>query len=195
MNKKLFSFPNETKNTLGNIIVDIVNNTGKTLGYGAHSSLYEINTARIQTFNIFALPLITSEDNIKTEGMRVYVDDITAAVLNGEQSLSYSVLRNVFEGGEVFYENSTYIVDSATTKITVGLVDERLKIDITIKSSPQSPTLATVIRKTLGEIDKDIFGIGNTIEARYPKVWSKISEGYESYYKNAEITVKEESDE
>ncbi len=192
---KLFSAQNESTNTLGTLIVELVESTGKTLGYSAHSSLYEINTARMQTLNIFAVPLLKSEENLKIEGMRVYVDDTASAVLNSEQSLSYAVLRNVFEGGEVFYENSTYTVNSATAKITAGLVDERLLIDITIKSSPQSPTLATVIRKTLAEIDKDIFGIGNTIEAKYPKIWKKISQAYDNYYKNAEITVKEESDE
>lgn len=188
--KKLISSGTLTGESAGYGIIDIVDQSAEKLGIGGHAELYEIQTARLQTVNIYALPYIQlSNDTPQYDGMEVYVNDKPASRLSYEQSVSYAVLRNVFDGGEIICEDGVFSIDSASARITAGMTDGRLRVDIAVKSSPDSDGLISMIKKTVAEFDSDIFGIANVLSAQYPEIWEKIKDGYDTYYRNADIVI------
>lgn len=179
------------ENSTGFEINNMTEHNAENFGFGGHTSLYEVQTARMQSMNIYALPnLIITDNNISLKGMTVYIDDIPSAELDDEQSVAYSVMRNVFEGGEIIYDKGVYNIKSARADVKAKLEKQKLYIDITLKAEDNQTVLADIIENTINDFDKDIFGIGDTLKLRYPEIWEMISSGYDEYYKNAEITVK-----
>ncbi len=172
---------------------DITEKTAEQFGYGGHSALYEIKTARMQTANVYALPFFqVVEEKPRFVGLSVYVNDIVTALLNGEESISYAVMRNIYDGGEVFYEDKAYNLSSANSKVKASFENGRLQFQVSVYSNPQNDELAKMVQNTVNSFETDIFGIENTIEARYPEVWDKVKSDYGTYYKNAEFIIREE---
>lgn len=191
--EELLQFKSDEETASGYEIADMLERMSEELGIGAHSSLYEIKTAMLQTVNIFAIPVLEEDDDsLDFEGMRVYVDNINSAELDYEQSLAYAVLRNIFDGGEIYSKDGVYTVSSAKADIKAEMVSDRLRIDITIKAADDSDILVRIIKRGLEDFDEDIFGISNSVALQYPEIWEKINKDYGKYYKNAEINVSKE---
>ncbi len=191
--EQILSVKAEAAVSAGFEVADITENTAERFGYGGHCALYEIKTARMQTANIYALPFFEGwQEKLRFEGLRVYVNDTVTALLNGEESLSYAVMRNIYDGGEVFYRDNIYTLDSASSKVRASFENGRLRLDVSVYSHGQNEKLSEIIQSTAESFDTDIFGIANTIEARYPEIFDKIKADYSTYYKNAEIIIREE---
>lgn len=190
---KLFEFKGDGEETTGFEISDLAESFAEMYGFAAHSTLYEIGTSRMQTVNIYALPVVNCFDSILDfEGMMVYVDDMPSAMLDYKQSLSYAVLRNIFEGGDIKGENGVYHIESANSKIYADFTNDRLRVDIKVYSKPKNEELVNAVKETVKDFDSDIFGISNAISAKYPDVWRKIRNAYDVYFKDAEINISGE---
>lgn len=191
--EKILKFKNENGESSGYEIADIVDKMSEKLGIGAHSTLYEIKTAAMQSANVYALPFLEEEDDtLRFGGMRVYVDYINSAKLDYEQSVAYAVVRNIFEGGEIYGDNGVYNISSTKADIKADFSSDRLKIDIKVKANPQNDELIKLVTRAVKEQEKDIFGIANTLAERYPEIYENIEATYNKYYKNAEINVIKE---
>ena len=187
--EELLSLTTDTAVSTGFEISDITDQTAEKFGYAGHTALYEIITARMQTLNAYALPYFDEKDEKPSlQGLRVYVNDKHIAILNGEQSLSYAVLRNVFDGGEFFYKGRGYHLNSASVKIKADFENDMLLLEIFISSDPKNQELSLSVRELVNSFNTDIFGIANVIEARYSEIWNKVKDNYDGYYKNARIT-------
>lgn len=173
-------------------ISDIADKTAKKLGFGAHAAVYEIETARIQSISLFALPRFTADGKLQMTGLTVYKDDIPTAQLDMAESRVYALLRNVFEGGEINHGGESENLRSASSKINCSFSEDTLYIDITIRSNPKSELLIEEVKAILSEYDTDLFGIEGQIEGKNPEIYGQIKNDYEQYYKNAKFTVREE---
>ncbi len=173
-------------------ISDIADNTAKMLGFGAHSALYEIETARAQSVSLFALPRFTADGKPQMTGLTVYKDDIITAHLDMAESRVYALLRNVFEGGEISDRGKSEKLESASSKINCSLSDDILHIEIVLRSNPKSTLLTEQVKSVLSKYDTDLFGIDGKIERENPEIYEKIKKNYEEYYKRAKFTVREE---
>ncbi len=184
------SFKNEEGESAGYELSKLLERTKEKLGISAHSSLYEIQTARSQNINIYGLPFIRIENGgFVQSGMSLFADDRGYGRLDYEQTVVYALLRNVFEGGEVVTQNGVYGVSSAKTDIKLYLSGERLKIDITVKAGERSRELAEIVERNLKKSDSDIFGLKEIISNKNPELWKRIEKAYNEYYKNADISV------
>lgn len=191
--EQILSIEAEAAVSAGFEVADITENTAERFGYGGHCALYEIETARLQTANIYALPFFKKEqEKPRFSGLSLYVNDNVTALLNGEESLAYAVMRNIFDGGDVFYRDNIYTLESASSKVNASFENGGLRLDISVCSKPKNEKLAEIIQSAAKSFDSDIFGIANTIEARYPEIFEKIKTDYSNYYKNAEIIIREE---
>lgn len=187
---EVFSSRDGGEKSVGYEISDLLEQTAKQLGIGAHSTLYEIKTARMQEVNLYAMPYITAGDTLSFKGMRVFADDSAAAELNPQQSAVYALLRNVFEGGEITDKDGVYKISSAKADITAEIINDKLVIDIAIKSTPESDRLIETVEEAARSYKDDIFGFAEVIRRRYPEVWQKIEGEYEKYFAEAEINVR-----
>ncbi len=188
----LLSLKAEGAVSSGFAVADIIENTAKKFGYGGHTALYEIKTARMQTANVYALPFFyVKEDKPYQDGMLVYVNDEGVMQITREESISYAVMRNTYDGGEVFSEGQTYSVSDARSKIKASFENGRLVFNISIYSNPQRDELSDIVEIAVMNFDTDIFGIANTLVSRYPEIWDKVKADYSSYYKNAEFIIGE----
>ncbi len=170
-------------------ISDITDNTADMLGFGAHAALYEIETARLIKNSVFALPYFAAEDNIQIKGLAVYRGkDILR--LDKNESVAYALLRNIFEGGDLSYKEKSERVTAASSKITATLNENRL--EITVKIQGESELLTELVRDTLSKWRIDLFGIEESIKRQEPSLYEEIKNDFESYFRNAKITVEEE---
>lgn len=173
-------------------ISDVADKTAKKLGFGGHTALYEIETARIQSLSLFAMPRF-SGDGLQITGLTVYKEDKPVAHLDMGESRVYAVLRNVFEGGEITNGEESERIESASSKMDFMLSDDRLYIDISLHSDPKSKLLFEEVEAVLSVYDTDIFGIELRLERKNPEIYEKIKSDFEGYYKNAKFTVREGS--
>lgn len=189
--EELLKFKKGDGNASGYEISDMIKKLGEKTGLGAHSTLYEIKTAAMQKVNIYALPILEADDNqLEFDGMRVYVDNEASAELDYDKSLVYTVIRNIFDGGEIYSDNGVYSVNSAVADIKADFSSDKLKIDISIKSTPESDELLRIIEENLKDTDRDYFGISAVIAERYPELWKEIESSYQRYFKDAEIYIQ-----
>ncbi len=183
----------ESNSTNGYEISDIADQTAKKLGFGAHSALYEIETARLQPSPVFALPFFQSCDgSVQMQGLTVYMNEKASVFLNNEQSVVYAVLRNVYEGEEISFRGESQKLSSASSKIKAELAGDVLKINITLCSHPENALLKKLVRSVVEEIKIDVFGIAGLLQSENPELYKKIENNYAEYYKNAKFTVVEE---
>lgn len=189
--EELLGFKKGDGEASGYEISDMIKRLGEKTGIGNHSTLYEIKTAAMQKVNIYALPILEADDNkLEFEGMRVFVGDEESAELDYDQSLVYAVVRNIFDGGEIYSDNGVYTVNSAEADIKADFSSDKLKIDVMVKLSPESDELIRIIKENLKDSDRDYFGISAAIAERYPEIWKAIESSYERYFKNAEINIR-----
>ncbi len=168
-------------------IKSLLNRTEEKLGIAAHSALYEVEAARLQNMNIYSLPKIGEE--LSFDGMELFSNDSRIKSLDYRESLVYTLLRNLFEGGEVIGEKCVYSISSAKTWVSSEMRDDRLYITVSIKSEPEAGELVSAVREVLSKEARDIFGLGEVICRREPELYKKIEAAYEEYFKNAVITV------
>lgn len=191
---EIFSSGENNDSAIGYEVSDLLEQATKQLGIGAHSTLYEIKTARMQAVNLYAMPYITAGDTLSFRGMRVFTDDSVAADLNPQQSAVYALLRNVFEGGEITDKDGVYKITSAKADITAEIKMNKLIIDIAVKSTPESDRLIKTVEEAVRNYKDDIFGFAEVIRRSFPEVWQKIEGEYEKYFAEAEINVKKGED-
>ncbi len=173
-------------------ISDIADKTAKELGLGAHSAIYEIETARMQSVSLFALPRFTADDNIRMVGLTLYKDNKPTVLFDMRESRVYALLRNVFEGGEISDYYKSEELKTASSKMDFNFSEDRLFVNIAIRSNPQSALFTEEVKSVLSEFDTDLFGIELQLERKNPEIYEKIKADFEKYYKNAKFTVREE---
>ncbi len=188
--EKILESEGDSGESVGYELSSVLENSSEKLGIAAHTTLYEIQTARQREAGVYALPEIEITDNGRVmEGMSVFVEDTFSCSLDYPESVTYSILRNTFEGGEIRYRDGAFSVRSATSDITAAVDSGRLYITVKIKAEKRGEELAETVSKTLHSFKNDIFGFKERLKAEYPEVYSRIEDSYYEYFKNAEIKV------
>ncbi len=187
--EKLLSSDSGQALSLGYLLRDVLREREKKLGLGGKTSLYEIKTARLQEIVIYALPFFEGGETARFLGMAVYKKDEIADLLNDRDAFSYSVIRNVFSGGEVLISKGAIPVKKAKSRVSAELKEGMLYITLFLECDGPDK-IAEQIKDSLASHDKDIFGIELIIKDEFPKLYRAIAKDYQEYYKDAEFRVE-----
>lgn len=77
----------------------LIKQNSRYFGYGAHTAVFEIETAIMTAKGGFALPVLTfNKENLKVEGLLRYENTLPAERLSAEESIDYAKEKNTFEG-------------------------------------------------------------------------------------------------
>lgn len=134
----------------GYALVSLLKSRGELFGYGTHTKIYEISTARKQKTNIFAIPYVTlKEKKLSADGMMLYLDDTPRLKLDTKESIYYAMARNVYEGGMIEIEDR--VEKQKATKIKEK---EQEKDNLTLSSNIESEEIKNELEAFINEMQR-----------------------------------------
>ena len=172
----------------------------KVYGFGVHSRLYEIITARNQPQNVYALPFFSTDTQGNTPyaltGLNVYYLDEDIAKLNHNDSICYALIRGVFEGGSLYFDELSVKINKADMSLSAKKGD-RLNLTVYIKADFENED-EQALKQTEAALNTfmirhanlpDILGFGNTIYYKEKRLWQEIKNDYNTLYDPALVKI------
>ncbi|MBQ6847510.1 MAG: hypothetical protein IJO62_01155 [Clostridia bacterium] len=182
--EKLLSCRAVSSVAVGFDIMSMIEVTEEQKGTLFNNRFYEAEALNTNPIKTFWMPRLTVKDDaFFVDGLAVFKNyEMIKALKNGELSafclVRDSLTRGVDNGMIINYSKVSY--DFSYNK----------SLEITINAHIKGENIGTLKTKTEKILEnEDIFGIGNIIAQKEPKIWEKIEENYDDYYKKAEIKV------
>ena len=156
--RDVFLAKTDSNPSVGYALSSLLKSREELFGYGVHTRIYEIDTARKQENNIFAIPFVNlSDDKLSAEGMMLYREDIPFLKLDMKESVYYAMARNTYEGG--FLEQGEEILSQKATKIKEC---EKKGEMLTLKINLDDKKTAKELEDFLNRLIKDGINIFNS---------------------------------
>lgn len=195
--KELLSCDTVGSVTVGYDLSDALEKLTDYSGTDFENRFYEVESARKNAVNIFSLPRFRVEEkSYSADGSVIFKNDEPVMILDSSQTQILAFLTDNQKKGQILFNNRAYAVDSVKVKHRFSF-DERLKTSLTVNlklSGDENPKqqIAEEIKELFISSKlkgADIFMLGNKIEKKERKLWSKIEHGYYSIYKNSQLAV------
>lgn len=151
--------------------------------------LYEVQSLRLEEMNTYYLPFVSAEDEkLLLKGLGVFKENRFVRALENKEIPLFCLARDSFAKGEFTLEDEKFKVKYSGATYDFEFI-ENLKMDINIrlKANGDKGLLKEQTERFLK--DYDVCALGNIIRQKEPKIWNKIKDNYEDYYKWADIRV------
>lgn len=148
--------------------------------------LYEAVALNNKPMKTFWIPYIGLEkEEISIKGLAVFKENKVIRFLNNEQAMAFSLITDSLTRGEIVVSGKK--IRTQYCKVTYDFDTEKIEVNVRLKAEGDKEIIKNETKKLLQ--NEDIFGIGNIIYQKKPKLWGKIKNDYAQYYKKAEKTV------
>lgn len=155
---------------------------------------YEIESARDKPMKTIFMPSIAVEDEqFFLNGLTVFRDNRIIRTLNLQEVQALNFIKDSVTRGSFMLEEKKINVKSSKTTYDFALKD---KLEITLNIRLNAIGDKTAITKSIENIfysaqreSQDIFSLGNLIYYQSPKIWKKIMDDYDIFFKNASLKV------
>jgi spore germination protein KC len=117
------------------------------------------------------------------------VEDISLEISKSKTERSYSISES---GIKVTLKPKVDVFLAEIMIHTSLLEKETIEQIETISEEMLRKNMEVVIQKVQTEFETDIFGFGNLIFKKDPKLWKQLSSDWDQYFKNLEIEIKPE---
>ncbi len=193
--KEFLTAKGDDNEPVGLLLQNLLRQKSETTGIGGHSTLFEISTALLQPVRIFALPAVVEGDgNFEIGELCIVSEALGAVMLSYDESLAYTLIRNVFDGGEIFFGRELIKADKTSVKLNPKTENGRLKLVFTVRAKSGAEAVAKILESTLQNSERDLFGIEGEIYKTDSKLYNTIRDDYERYFKEKIIEVRMEKE-
>jgi spore germination protein KC len=144
-------------------------------------------------------------NGVETESFLFVIDAQRGGIISTVQSaagddlwISYEIIESRTKLNPIYTDghfNMEININTAVTLIEYGsglitLDGDRKNQLQTHTASQISKQIGTVIKKVQNEYQSDIFGFGQAVERKYPKLWKQISENWDETFPEVVPTIK-----
>ncbi len=186
--EKLLSAKAVSSVAVGYDIMSMIEVSEEKQGTIFKNRLYEALALNSKPMETFCVPYITVEnEEMILNGVAVYKENKVTKLLDNEQGVILSLVTDSLKRGETVIGGQK--TETQYCKVTYDFSFEEkliININIRLKAKGDKTLIKNKTEELLGE---DIFGMGNIIYQKKPKIWDKIKNSYDEYYENGEIRV------
>lgn len=195
--KELLSCETVASVAVGYDLVDALERQSDYSGIRYRNRFYEVEAARRQAVDIFALPrFAVLEKKYTNDGITVFKNDQPVMDLDHAQAFAYSLVTDNQKKGTVLLENKSFTVKNTAVKQKFELqnrLEVSLSVDITLHGDGNmKSTIADIINELFIAsklYSADIFMFGNEIYKKEPEIWQNTEHNYSTIYKNSVLAV------
>lgn len=158
-------------------------------GTAFNNRLYEANSLKFEEMKTYYLPFVGIEDEKPlVKGLGVFKDNRQVRVLENKEIPLFCLARDSFTKGEFTLESKKYKVDYSAVTYDFKLKENlEINLSLRLKAEGNKEILKAETENFLKGYD--VCALGNVIRQKEPKIWSKIKDNYEDFYKRADIKV------
>lgn len=171
---------------VGYDIMSMIEVTEEKRGTIFKNRLYEAIALNNKPMKTFWIPYIGLEkEEISIKGLAVFKENKVIRFLNNEQAVVLSLITDTLGRGEIVVLGEK--IQTQYCKVTYSFDSQKIEVNVRLKAKGDKMLIKNEAQKLLQK--EDIFGIGNIIYQKKPKLWEKIKDNYALYYQKAEKTV------
>lgn len=158
-------------------------------GTAFNNRLYEVNSLRLEEMKTYYLPFIDTEDEkLLVKGLGVFKENRLVEILENNEIPFFCLARDSFTKGEFTLENEKFKVDYSAVTYDFKLKENlEINLNLRLKAEGNKEILKAETENFLKGYD--VCALGNVIRQKEPKIWDKIKDNYEDFYKGADIRV------
>jgi len=161
----------------------------KNTGIEYRNRFYELESARNEQINSYAVPFIKISDKKPIiDGLQIYLEDEKALKTEQNEAVLYSIIRENYDNGNVLIGGKKYKIDILSVNYNFNYSDV-LSIDITVKLKNGNIDILKNEFKNFIFNKKDLYGIGERIYKKDKKIWNKIKNNYDDVFEKSRINI------
>lgn len=187
--EKLLSSEPISSVAVGYDIMSMIEVAEEKMGTILKNRLYEVRALNNKPMETFWVPNITAENEKMTlSGLAVFQNNRVTKILNNQEAVVLSFITDSLKRGETVIEGEKIKTDYCKVAYDFSFEEKlNITVNVNIKAKGNTELLKSKAEEMLR--NEDIFGLGNIIYQKKPKLWEKIKENYTEYYENAERRV------
>lgn len=171
---------------IGYDIMSMIEVTEEKQGTIFKNRLYEVVALNSKPMKTFWIPYIgVDKEGFSINGIAVFKENKMLRFLNNEQVIAFSLITDSLARGEIVVSGNR--ITTQYSKVTYDFDFEKIEVNVRLKIDGDKELIKNEVQSLLQ--NEDIFGIGNIIYQKKPKLWEKIKDNYALYYQKAEKTV------
>ncbi len=187
--EQLLNCKPSTSVAVGYDIMSMLEVAVKGEGIDFKNRLYEVSSQRHKSLKVFTLPQISvEEEKFLLDGLVSFKNDEVDRNFTEDEVPLYCIITDSLKRGEINLDTKKIKIKYSDVKYSFSF-DDRLNITLNIhlKADGDVKKIKEGAKALLKEGDS--FGLGNIIQQKDRKIWEKIKNNYDEYYKNARIKV------
>lgn len=187
--EKLLSSEPISSVAVGYDVMSMIEVAEEKMGTIFKNRLYEVRALNNKPMKTFWVPNITAEDEkMILSGLAVFQNNRVTKILNNQEAVVLSFITDSLTRGETVIEGEKIKTDYCKVAYDFSFEEKlNITVNVNIKAKGDTELLKSKAEEMLR--NEDIFGLGNVIYQKKPKLWEKIKENYTEYYENAERRV------
>ena len=187
--EKLLSSEPISSVAVGYDVMSMIEVAEEKMGTIFKNRLYEVRALNNKPMKTFWVPNITVEDEkMILSGLAVFQNNRVTKILNNQEAVVLSFITDSLKRGETVIEGEKIKTDYCKVAYDFSFEEKlNITVNVNIKAKGDTELLKSKAEEMLR--NEDIFGLGNVIYQKKPKLWEKIKENYTEYYENAERRV------
>ncbi len=171
---------------VGYDIMSMIEVTEEKQGTIFKNRLYEAVALNNKPMKTFWIPYIGLDgEEISIKGLAVYRQNKMLRFLNNEQAVVLSLITDSLTRGEIVVSGEK--IQTQYCKVTYSFDSQKIEVNVRLKANGDKMLIKTEAQNLLQK--EDIFGLGNIIHQKKPKLWEKVKNDYARYYEKAQKTV------
>lgn len=148
--------------------------------------LYEVVALNSKPMKTFWIPHISfNDEGIYIKGLAVFKENKMLRFLNNEQTVAFSLITDTLTRGEIVVSSKK--IRTQYCKVTYDFDTEKIEVNVRLKAQGDKEIIKAEAQKLLEK--EDVFGLGNIIYQKEPKLWEKIKDDYAKFYEKADKRV------
>ncbi len=148
--------------------------------------LYEVVALNSKPMKTFWIPHISfNNEGIYIKGLAVYKENKMLRFLNNEQAVAFSLITDSLTRGEIVVSSKK--IRTQYCKVTYDFDTKKIEVNVRLKAEGDKEIIKAEAQKLLEK--EDMFGLGNIIYQKKPKLWESIKNDYAMFYEKAEKMV------
>ena len=191
--EKLLSKETVSSAAVGYDIVSMIEVSKIINGMEFKNRFFEVQSELRKPLRTFSLPCFyIVEDGFLLGGTAFFKENRQSVILNLENSRISGFITDTLHRGDYLINGVNIKTEYSKTTYDFEFKD-RLYLTVNVRFKADKNFDFNIINVFFQQIKADygdIWGIGNIIYQKKPKIWNKIKDDYESYFKNSVLRVK-----